>query len=117
MAGPGFENIVSGKLHPAISRNLLRMIEELRGRLPGWESSLRALTWELMILMQRMAPPAQKRIEPRDYERLAPALQTISNAAMTGFNVGGYGGVRAAEAFHKDARLSQRVPVRCFLLL
>jgi len=88
LAGPGFNNILSGKSHPAIGRVVLRMIEELRGKPPGWESALRALTWELMILVQRVAPPLQKSIQPCDYERLAPALQMLTSGYAGPLRVG-----------------------------
>jgi len=88
LAGPGFNNILSGASHPAIARVVLRMIEELQGGLLGRESSLRALSWELMILIQRTAPPLQKNTLPYDYERLAPALQTLTTSYAMPLKVG-----------------------------
>jgi AraC-like DNA-binding protein len=88
LAGPDFNNILSGKSHPAIGRVVLRMIEELQGRQPGRESALRALTWELMILIHRTGPPAQKCTQPHDYERLAPALQMITSNYASSLRVG-----------------------------
>jgi len=88
LAGPSFPNILSGSEQPAIGRVILRMIEELQGRQPGRDSSLRALTWELMILVHRTAPPLQGTTPRHDYERLAPALQTLVNDYASPLRVG-----------------------------
>lgn len=81
-AGAGFENILSARGHPAINRAVLRMVEELRTPQSGSEDALRALTWELMVLVRRLTP-ARKRgrggaPSRREYDRLGPALQMFS---------------------------------------
>lgn len=88
LAGPAFFNIVSGQSQPAIARVILRMIEELRTEQPGKDSSLRALTWELMILMHRISPPSQDAPPRHDYERLAPALQILTSSYASPLKVG-----------------------------
>ena len=80
-AGADFENILSARGHPAINRAVSRMIEELRVRQPGSEDALRALAWELMVLVRRLAPARRgKGSAPsrREYDRLGPALQMFS---------------------------------------
>jgi len=77
-AGHSFGNIIPESGQPAINRVVLRMIEELRARSAGCEDALRALTWELMVLMGRMAPDAGVTPFRKDYDRLAPALQLLA---------------------------------------
>jgi len=79
-AGPDFLNILSSSTHPALGRIVQRMIEELRAPAPGGDAILRALTWELMALMQRTGRPKVERGTQarRDYNRLAPALQMLA---------------------------------------
>ena len=79
LSGPEFNNILDQKSHPAVGPIVRRIIPEMQEKLEGMESSLRALTWELMILMNRFAPHAQDNIKRYDYERLAPALQMLAN--------------------------------------
>ena len=88
LAGPGFPNILSAREHPAISRVVRRMIEELREREPGAQSALRALTWELMVLLRRLVPALQTFSPRGDYERLAPALQLLARDYATPLSVG-----------------------------
>jgi len=81
-AGADFENILGARAHPAINRVVARMIEELRAPKTGSDDALRALAWELMVLMRRLVP-AGKRSKGgaqarRDYDRLGPALQMFS---------------------------------------
>jgi len=80
LAGPDFQNLLSTKDHPQISRNVLRMIEELRATHSGRDEALRALAWELMILVQRLRP-AEPRTSPKhreQYDRLAPAMHHLT---------------------------------------
>lgn len=89
-SGPGFENMLAARDHPAIGRIVLRMIEELREKKPGAETAFRALTWEMMVLMHRTAPPARG-AEPaprRDYARLAPALHALARDYATPLRTG-----------------------------
>ena len=79
LAGSDFNNVLSGKLHPDLSAIVLKMLGELEGAMPGRESLLRALTVEFLIRVRRIAPPCLTRSEPRDYARLAPALQRLSH--------------------------------------
>jgi len=88
LAGPAFNNILSPESHPEIGRILLRMISELDEKQAGVESSLRALTWELMILMRRIAPPLQDSRPRCDYERLAPALQMLTSGYANPLKIG-----------------------------
>ena len=79
-AGPDFLNVLCPTTHSAHGRIVQRMVEELRARTQGRDSVLRALTWELMMLMQRAGRPkmgnsAKARLE---YTRLAPALQMLA---------------------------------------
>lgn len=80
LAGASFNNLIPGERFPAIARNVLRLIEELRARRADAAPALRALTWELMVLVQRHAPELGAATAPPlgDYRRLAPALAFIA---------------------------------------
>ena len=88
LAGPAFSNILSGKSHPAIAVIVRKMLEELEGQQSGRESLLKALTLELMIRVHRIAPPRQASPEPRDYQRLAPALHWLNKHYASPLKVG-----------------------------
>ena len=87
LSGPDFHNMFPAKSHPAIGRVVLRMIEELQASQPGAQAILRALTWELMVLVHRTAPPSQEAAPRRDYERLVPALHTMARDYATPLRV------------------------------
>ncbi len=78
LAGAAFNNLLTAKEHPEISRVVQRMIYELRGNAPGRADALRALAWELMTLMHRLAPSAKRKHRPPQFDRLAPALQVLT---------------------------------------
>ena len=88
MAGPAFNNILSPDSHPEIARVVLGLITELQKKQAGMESSLRALTWQLMILMHRIAPSVQDSSPRCDYERLAPALQMLTSDYASPLKIG-----------------------------
>jgi len=77
LAGPSFGNLKHESDHPALSRVVLRMIEELRGRPRGFEAVLRSLTVELMTLLHRITPASDVQTAP-GYDRLAPAMQYLA---------------------------------------
>lgn len=77
-AGPAFNNIISGAGNPAVNRVVHRMVEELDGRTNGHESVLRALAWELMVLMNRLSFRAGEFSSRAEYDRIAPALQFLA---------------------------------------
>lgn len=88
LCGPDFCNIFSPKQHPDICHVVRRMTEELQAKRLGMESILRALTWELMVLMHRHAPSLRAGAPRRDYERLAPALQLLAGDYARPLSVG-----------------------------
>jgi AraC-like DNA-binding protein len=77
-SGAGFHNLFSSAKYPEISRIVVDMIDEWTGRRKGYESALRALTWELMIRMGRLKRRLPRmRAARQPYDRLAPALQYL----------------------------------------
>lgn len=90
LAGVQFNNLIPSGRYPALGRIVLRLIEELRGRHPGGGGALRALTWELMILMQRHAPElgAATTRPAADYGRIAPALEFMARNHATKIDIG-----------------------------
>jgi len=88
LSGPGFHNILRPEAQPDVGRVVLRMIEELQAARPGAKSALRALSWELLVLMSRIAPGAETLAPRPDYERLAPALNRLSSGYTRPLKVG-----------------------------
>ena len=81
LGGPMFGNLLSANRHPAVNQVVLRLIQELRNPEPGQAEALRALAWELMVLVQRLRPREGEgvaRTPRRDYDRIAPALQWVA---------------------------------------
>ena len=78
LAGPAFQNVLTPECVPDAARIVLRIVEEWRARRPGVEWVLRGLVWELMVIVRRSAPEAREPAARGDYERLAPALQTLA---------------------------------------
>jgi AraC-like DNA-binding protein len=81
LSGPAFANVLAGDRHPEITAAVRAIIAELRGRSPGYRSSVRGLIWSLMVHLRRLpgraaAPPPLRR--QADLERIAPALQYLA---------------------------------------
>lgn len=78
LIGSAFPNVLRSRDHPDIARVILRMIGELQTRQSGRKAALRALGWELLILLRRIAPSGASAAPPPDDERLVPALNRMS---------------------------------------
>jgi len=73
---------LSGKSHPDVREVAERIVEESRGRKPGHRAAIRALVWQLMVLLHRLpgvgrqaAPPEQT---GQGIGRVAPALEHLA---------------------------------------
>lgn len=79
--GPEFHNIISPLDDPQIGETVKCMVAELASQANGRAEMIRALVWQLMVRVRRIAPDNHDggaRVFP-DYERVAPALQYMAN--------------------------------------
>ena len=100
-ARPDFSSVLSAREHPAPGRVMREMIDELKETRPGRRDALRALTWQLMILLRRAVPtPPSPRFSRREYDRIAPALNHVARAYAQPVDVGRLAGLCHMSAPH-----------------
>ena len=55
-SGPEFNNVLAAEKHPELCNSIRRTIDELLYRREGYHSAVRALVWEMMVLLHRILP-------------------------------------------------------------
>jgi len=91
LCGPGFNNLLSAREHPEINRIVLELVDEMRSRRKGRADALRALVWQLMVLMGRLLPLPEENAKAAsrqpEYDRIVPALQHMAQHYARPVNV------------------------------
>ncbi len=107
LAGPNFNNILCTQQHPSMNRIVLDMIHELQTHQHGRTELLHALTWQLMVLAQRLRPETNTTQLPTTYDRIVPALQYMADSYCEPVNI-----VRIARLCHMSTSHFRRVFLR-----
>lgn len=79
LAGPNFNNLLPALRYPVINRIVLEIIDEWGTSRRGREDCLRALAWQLMVVMGRLAPEQSFGARKPEYDRIVPALQHLAD--------------------------------------
>ncbi|OGV45993.1 MAG: hypothetical protein A2017_22170 [Lentisphaerae bacterium GWF2_44_16] len=82
LSGPEFKNVISSEKFPDICNIIFRIAEEMTEKKKSYRSAIRALVWELMVMLHRIAP--LKPLPPdtakyKNIERIKPALKYIAS--------------------------------------
>jgi AraC-like DNA-binding protein len=80
LGGRKFPNVIHEKDHPEIILAVRCLVAEMNNSESGYRSTVRALVWSLLVMLQRLAPEADHHAKknPAEIERVCPALKYIS---------------------------------------
>ena len=79
--GVDFPNIIAGEEHPELAACIRTICEERRDDRPNSHALIRALVWQLALLIQRYYPDSAKKPDESRYEdirRIAPAIEQMN---------------------------------------
>lgn len=80
-AGPGFQNIITPQDDPLVGETVKSLVAELAASSVGRSEMIRALIWQLMVRVRRMAPDETTSTSHTlpEFDRVAPALQYMAD--------------------------------------
>lgn len=85
LRGPRFTNLISDRQNPTLHTSVTRLVDELVNQRPAHRSAVRAIIWQIMLELHRIAPRRRSRARSGTsggggvpFDRIGPALQHIA---------------------------------------